>query len=94
MECSDKKKEISIFLGFTGGFYKFSISDNGTPFSKEILNILGKEKVTTRIDGSGIGYITIFEILKETKASLIIDQRQPVKTIIVRFDGNTEFIIF
>lgn len=49
--------------------------------------------------GSGIGFMTTFETLKECKASLIIEERHEVKdndytkAVIIRFDGKNEYKI-
>jgi len=94
---NNQNKTISVVFGLKKeGYYQFSIYDNGVPFSKATLDVLGKQRTTTHSNsgGGGIGYMSIFEILQSTKASLIIDQRQSEKTIIVRFDGKTEFIVF
>lgn len=50
--------------------------DNGIPFTQEVLEKIGKEPITTHKDenGSGIGYMTTFEILRRCKASLNIDE--------------------
>ena len=62
---------------------------------------LGKEAITTHKDtgGSGIGFMTTFETMQECKASLIIEEKQPIsnndytKSITIRFDGKNEYII-
>ena len=49
--------------------------------------------------GTGIGFITTFETLKETKGTLIIEEKHPMKendftkTLIFRFDGKAEYKI-
>ena len=64
------------------------------------LNSQGKEQVTTHKDegGTGIGFMTTFETLKECKASLIIEEYNPettnyTKAVIIRFDGKNEYKI-
>lgn len=52
------------------------IYDSGIEFELETLKKLGLERITThkKTGGSGIGFMTTFETLKECKASLIIEE--------------------
>lgn len=91
---------IKLSTSISGGVYDISISDSGMPFQIKTLMNLGLERSSTHFDagGSGIGYMTIFEILQEIKASLIITEFEPrafafTKKIIVRFDSRREYII-
>lgn len=87
----DKKDEI----------YSISMADTGIEFEIDTLLKLGIEKATTHKDegGNGFGFITVFEILKDTKASLIIEEKHEeiesdyTKNIIIRFDGKNEYKI-
>ncbi len=87
----DKKEDI----------YSISMSDTGVEFKVDTLLKLGLEPATTHKEdgGSGIGYITTFETLNETKASLIIEEKnnesenEYTKTITVKFDGRNEYKI-
>lgn len=56
--------------------------DNGIPFAQEVLEKLGKEPITTHKDenGTGIGYITTFEILRRCKATLDIDENLSIES--------------
>ena len=62
---------------------------------------LGLELATTHKDqgGTGIGFITTFETLKETKASLVIEENHPendkdyTKCVSIKFDGKNEYKI-
>jgi len=65
-----------------------------------ILRTLGKEQKTTHADagGTGIGFMTIFEVLDEYKASLIIMEKSPdssnyTKSVTIRFDNQNQYII-
>lgn len=93
-------KRILILIGSNDGIYELTISDSGIPFEKETLTKLGQERASTHLDegGSGIGYMEIFKILREHKASLIIAEHPPkkfgfTKTVKVRFDGRDEYIV-
>ncbi|MCL2860091.1 MAG: hypothetical protein FWF46_05960 [Oscillospiraceae bacterium] len=93
-------KNIMIVFDIVDGYYEIRISDTGIPFKIDTLVKLGLEAITTHADtgGSGIGFMTTFETLNETKASLIIEEKNPnestyTKTIIFRFDGKNEYVI-
>ena len=60
---------------------------------------LGKEQITTHKDsgGSGIGFVTTFETLREYNASLIIHEfnkgNEFTKAVIASFDNKGEYRI-
>ena len=93
-------KSILATLGLVNGIYEFSVYDTGIEFEIDTLLKLGKEQITTHKDegGSGIGFMTTFETLKECKASLIIEEYNPevtnyTKAVIIRFYGKCEYKI-
>ena len=93
-------KSILTTLGLVDGCYELSIYDTGIEFRIDTLLKLGKEQVTTHKDngGSGIGFMTTFETLKESKASLIIEEYDPkttnyTKSVTIRFDDKNEYKI-
>lgn len=95
-------KIISVFIGKLEEIYEVTIKDNGIPFAAETLLGLGLQRITTHADegGSGIGFMTTFETLRETKASLIITEyaksaskSKYTKDITIRFDGEGAYII-
>ena len=93
-------KRILIMLGTNEGFYELNVQDSGIPFEIDTLMDLGLKKASTHLDegGSGIGYMTIFEILHEFKASIIITEYKPkqygfTKSVKVRFDNKDEYIV-
>ena len=97
---NNSNKSILAILGIKDEYYEFCVYDSGEEFDIDILCKLGLEPVTTHKDdgGSGIGFITTFETLKETKASLIIEEYNEgsniyTKSITIRFDGKNEYII-
>lgn len=93
-------KSILVTLGLVEGIYEFSIYDTGIEFEIDTLLKLGEEQVTTHKNegGSGIGFMTTFETLKECKASLVIEEYNPettnyTKSVTIKFDGRNEYKI-
>jgi signal transduction histidine kinase len=93
------KGRILITITMNDDIYEISIKDNGIDFETDTLAKLGQERITTHKEtgGSGIGFMTTFETLKKSKASLIITEyeiKTPFsKSITFRFDGLGTFII-
>lgn len=95
-----ENKKIIVSLGIPEGHYTIDIFDSGAPFEIETLSILGIKKITTHADtgGSGIGMITIFEIIKKYNASFMIEEIANnnslfTKRISVIFDNQNQFYI-
>lgn len=93
-------KNILAHIGLASGFYEFSVKDNGIEFEINTLLELGKRPVTTHSEtgGSGWGFMTTFETMRETKSSLIITEYDPksssyTKKVTIRFDGRNKYII-
>lgn len=92
-------KKIKVILGKDKEFYKISVLDTGIEFEIETLLKLGLERITTHKDsgGTGIGFMTTFETLKECKASLVIEEynneKDYTKSVNVIFDGKNEYNI-
>jgi len=92
--CESENKKITASILKTDDIFSIEISDNGVRFDNDTLAKLGREKTTTHSEtgGQGIGYMTIFEILRSSKASLSINQSLPdCKFIIVCFDDQGTF---
>ncbi|MCI6653567.1 MAG: hypothetical protein MSH11_09215 [Ruminococcus sp.] len=95
----DIKGKILVTVTMNDDIYEISIKDNGVEFEVDTLAKLGLERITTHKDtgGSGIGFMTTFETLKKSNASLIITEyktKTPFsKSITFRFDGLNIFII-
>ena len=97
----NKFKSIMAILGIKEKYYEFCIYDSGIEFEIDTLLKLGLEPVTTHKEegGTGIGFITTFETLNKTKASLIIEEKGPTsekdytKAVIIRFDNKNEYKI-
>ncbi len=93
-------KSILAILGRIEDCYELSVYDTGIEFDIEVLLKLGIEPITTHKEtgGSGIGFMTTFETLKECRASLIIEEYNPettnyTKSVTIRFDNNNEYKI-
>ena len=91
--------KILVTITMNDDIYEISIKDNGVDFEVDTLAKLGLERVTTHKDagGSGIGFMTTFETLKRSNASIIITEHKTKtpfsKSITFRFDGLNAFII-
>jgi signal transduction histidine kinase len=90
-----ENKKVLVVMGVVDNNLEITIQDSGIPFEIETLANLGTEKSTTHADtgGSGIGYLTIFEILKERCASITITEYAPenyafTKSVKICFDGK------
>jgi signal transduction histidine kinase len=93
-------KKILVTISNNDECYELNIYDSGIPFEPDTLMNLGQQKTSTHLDegGSGIGYMTVFEILREVKASLLITEYEQkpcefTKSVKVRFDNNNHYII-
>ncbi len=99
-ESDNPHRAVLAKIGLAGDCYEFSVSDSGVPFEVDTLVRLGAERVTTHQEdgGSGIGFMTTFETMKECGASLIISEKPPsaadyTKTVTVRFDNQNRYVI-
>lgn len=98
---NNKNRSIIAILGMKDKYYEFSVYDTGIEFEIDTLLKLGLEPATTHKDegGTGIGFITTFETMKETKASLVIEEKHGVvdndytKSVNIVFDGKNEYRI-
>lgn len=98
---NNKFRSILTILGIKDDCYELCIYDSGVEFTIDTLLKLGIEPTTTHRDtgGSGIGFMTTFETMKETKASLIINEKSTpsvndyTKAVTIRFDGKNEYRI-
>lgn len=94
-------KSILAILGENNGIYEFCVFDTGIEFKIDTLLKLGLEPATTHKDsgGTGIGFMTTFETMSKTKASLIINEMHEMnntdytKSVTIRFDGKNEYRI-
>ena len=99
----DHLRDAIIAIEFSENSFKsiLAIFDTGIEFKIDTLLKLGLEPATTHKDsgGTGIGFMTTFETMSETKASLIINEMHEMnntdytKSITIRFDGKNEYRI-
>ena len=69
-------KKILITISINNDAYEINVQDSGVLFEKEILANIGQRRITSHQNagGSGIGLMTLFEILKKSNASLHITE--------------------
>lgn len=94
-----ENKRVLVSIGISSGYYLISVLDSGIPFEADTIVNLGLKKATTHADegGSGIGLLTIFQILKAHRASLAIEELSDnsiyTKRLSVKFDGLDQYIV-
>ena len=99
INCSENKdRRIKVVLDKEDNNYQIKFYDTGREFEIETLSKLGLKRTTTHkaTGGSGIGFMTTFETLKQCKASLIIEEysnQEYTKALIIKFDNKNEYRI-
>lgn len=99
INCSEnKERKIKVVLDKEDNNYQIKFYDTGREFEIETLSKLGLKRTTTHkaTGGSGIGFMTTFETLKQCKASLIIEEysnQEYTKAVIIKFDDKNEYRI-
>ena len=99
INCSENKdRRIKVVLDKEDNNYQIKFYDTGREFEIETLSKLGLKRTTTHkaTGGSGIGFMTTFETLKQCKASLIIEEysnQEYTKAVIIKFDNKNEYRI-
>lgn len=99
VNCSEnKERKIKVIFDKENDNYQIKFYDTGTEFDIETLLNLGLERTTTHkaTGGTGIGFMTTFETLKQCKASLIIEEysnQEYTKAVIIKFDDKNEYRI-
>lgn len=93
------KREIMLKFNKLENIYEIEIFDTGIEFTIDTLLNLGLEKVTTHKDtgGNGIGFMTTFETMRATNASLEIQEfsnAEYTKVIRIKFDDKNEYRIY
>jgi signal transduction histidine kinase len=90
---------VLLCIGCTNGIFEISVKDNGPDFDTEVLSKLGKERITTHSStgGTGTGFVTTFQTLKKSGASLEITEYKNkipfTKSVTFRFDNQNTFSI-
>jgi len=94
-------RRILLTIGVADDCCEINVQDSGIPFETGTLINLGLKKATTHAGegGSGVGYMSVFEILREAGASLIITEYAPKeyafsKSVKIRFDRRFKYIIY
>ena len=95
----NSNKSILVRIGKIDDVYSLYIYDSGVEFTKEVLDKLGKEPVTTHKDngGTGMGFMNTFDTLSKYKASLAINEigapceDNYTKALIIKFDNQNNF---
>lgn len=99
INCSENKdRRIKVVLDKEDNNYQIKFYDTGREFEIETLSKLGLKRTTTHkaTGGTGIGFMTTFETLKQCKASLIIEEysnQEYTKAVIIKFDDKNEYRI-
>lgn len=99
INCSENKdRRIKVVLDKENNNYQIKFYDTVREFEIETLSKLGLKRTTTHkaTGGSGIGFMTTFETLKQCKASLIIEEysnQEYTKAVIIKFDNKNEYRI-
>ncbi len=91
---------VYFVIGYFGKHLAIYVYDSGIPFTKEVLLDLGIQKHTTHEEdgGSGIGLMTIFELVRKYRATYIIDEYSTptgpyTKRITIVFDKRRKYIL-
>ena len=73
---SAEDKKVLVKINSKDGRLNISVFDNGKPFAEEFLEKMGKERITTHSEtgGSGIGLMTIFEILDRNNGKFEVEK--------------------
>jgi sensor histidine kinase regulating citrate/malate metabolism len=66
-------KKVLVSIGAADNAYFISVFDSGEPFLPEVLESIGKKRITTRAGegGSGIGLMTLHEIISAHRPALL-----------------------
>lgn len=73
---SETKRNVLFHTHIENNTFCIDFYDSGAPFDAEVLEKIGKERITTHLDdgGSGIGYMTTFEILNRCNGTWTVDE--------------------
>ena len=93
---TNSNRSILVRLGKIDEIYSLYIYDSGIKFTKEVLEKLGKEPITTYKEsgGTGMGFMNTFDVINKYNASLIIDEigdessDNYTKIVKIRFDNK------
>ncbi len=94
-----KERHVEVMLLRNNENFRLEVLDSGERFDVGVLKNMGKKRITTHSGegGSGIGMMTLFNILRETGASFAIEEfaegAKYHKAVSVTFDGARKFRI-
>jgi len=73
---SESKRNILFHAHIENDVFYIDFYDSGAPFAKEVLEKMGRERITTHADegGTGIGYMTTFEILNRCNGTWTVEE--------------------
>lgn len=96
--ADSQTRTILVILGLIDNCFGFSIFDTGIEFQLDTLLQLGEKEVTTNKSGSGIGFMTTFEMAKKYNYSILIEENNPItskytKSVNIKFDNKCEYKI-
>ena len=92
-----KEKHVEVMLLRNEEHLRLEVLDSGNRFDIEVLKKMGRQRITTHAEegGSGIGLMTLFKFLRQTGASLAIEEYSGAesnakynKSVRVTFDGE------
>jgi Histidine kinase-, DNA gyrase B-, and HSP90-like ATPase. len=94
------KRKVLVSSGVFEGYYTIDIFDSGVPFELETLINFGRKKTTTHANagGSGIGLMTVSEILNSYHTSFVIEEFSESdaafsKKVSVKFDNLNQYAV-
>ena len=94
---NEQNKNVLLVFGIdSDNYYRIDVFDSGEPFEISVLEKIGTQKITTHKNdgGSGIGLVTVSEILRRYNASLEIEQNLHntnfTKRVSVLFNNKNE----
>ena len=95
IKCSGQS--VKICLSDVGNVLTLTVYDTGNEIDKDVFLHMGLSRFTTRSQdgGSGIGLMTVFDIMQKHKASLIINEKESFfnKSISIRFDKQYSVVV-
>lgn len=94
-----ENKRVFLIIRKENNIFEISVKDNGEEFEFDVLDTIGKSRITTHKNsgGTGTGFYTTFETLKKYKASLNICEYKRnnvfTKSVSFIFDDMQEYRI-
>lgn len=93
-------RSICVVIGEINNSYGILFYDSGVEFNLEVLVNIGNKPITSHSDigGTGYGFMTTYDTLNRTKASLVIEEYELkkydyTKSVGIIFDNKNEYRI-